>query len=94
MLMNVERTFREIKNFLDVGPVYHWNEKRVRGHIFICVLAYLFEQAIQVIYRRWWEQREHEAKQMDNATEREQRLEELGEHWYTGEGNCKRAGTS
>ena len=32
-LMNVERSFREIKNFLDVGPMYHWNEKRVRGHI-------------------------------------------------------------
>ncbi|MCF8567949.1 hypothetical protein LLE49_24810 [Alicyclobacillus tolerans] len=45
-LMNVDRAFREIKNFLDVGPVYHWNEKRVRGHIFVCVLAYLFEQEI------------------------------------------------
>lgn len=83
--MNVERAFREIKNFLDVGPVYHWYEKRVRGHIFVCVLAYLFEQEIQVMYRRWWEQREREAGQMTNADERERRLEELNDRWYTGE---------
>lgn len=51
-LMGIERAFRQIKNFLDVGPMYHWNEKRVRGHIFICVLAYLFEQEMQVLYRR------------------------------------------
>ncbi|QQE78184.1 IS1634 family transposase [Alicyclobacillus sp. SO9] len=84
-LMNVERAFREIKNFLDVGPVYHWNEKRVRGHIFVCVLAYLFEQEIQVMYRRGWAQQEQEAEQMTNADEREQRLEELNDRWYTGE---------
>nr|WP_041303496.1 hypothetical protein [Kyrpidia tusciae] len=50
-LMGIERAFRQIKNFLDVGPVYPWNEKRVRGHIFVCVLlAYLFEQEMQVLY--------------------------------------------
>jgi hypothetical protein len=38
-LMNVEQAFREIKNFLDVGPLRHWNAKRVSGLIFVCVLA-------------------------------------------------------
>lgn len=84
-LMNVERAFREIKNFLDVGPVYHWNEKRVRGHIFVCVLADLFEQEIQVMYRRWWAQREREVQRMSDAAEREQQLKELNDRWYTGE---------
>lgn len=51
-LMGIERAFRQIKNFLDVGPMYHWNEQRVRGHIFICVLAYLIEQEMQVLYRK------------------------------------------
>jgi transposase len=51
-LLHVEQAFREIKSFLDVGPMYHWNEKRVRGHIFVCVLAYLFEQELQVMVRR------------------------------------------
>lgn len=84
-LMNVERAFREIKNFLDVGPMYHWNEKRVRGHIFVCVLAYLFEQEVQVMYRRWWQQREAEVTQWQDGPEREQQLEELNNRWYTGE---------
>lgn len=84
-LMNVERAFREIKNFLDVGPMYHWNEKRVRGHIFVCVLAYLFEQEIQVMYRRSWEQQERETQQILDVNEREKRLEELADTWYTGE---------
>jgi transposase len=84
-LMNVERAFREIKNFLDVGPMYHWNEKRVRGHIFICVLAYLFEQEIQVMYRRSWEQQEREAQQIPDSAERARRLEELNDRYYTGE---------
>jgi transposase len=51
-LMRIEQAFRQIKNFLDVGSMYHWNERRVRGHIFVCVLAYLFEQELQVLYRR------------------------------------------
>lgn len=83
--MKLERAFREIKNFLDAGPMYHWNEKRVRGHIFICVLAYLFEQEIQVMYRRSWEQQEREAQQIPHSAERARRLEELNDRYYTGE---------
>ncbi|WP_425057930.1 hypothetical protein SCACP_25010 [Sporomusa carbonis] len=84
-LMNVERAFREIKNSLDVGPLYHWNEKRVRGHIFVCVLAYLFEQEIQVLYRRTLEQ---EAQRISRITEEKERMTmqaELDDRWYTGE---------
>ena len=84
-LLHVERAFREIKNFLDVGPMVHWNEKRVRGHIFICVPAYLFEQEIQVMYRRSWEQQDQEVQQIDESEERTRRLEELHDRYYTGE---------
>jgi len=84
-LMNVERAFREIKNFLDVGPLYHWNEKRVRGHIFICVLAYLFEQEMQVMYRRAWEQQAGEVQRISDADERASRQKDLEDRHYTGE---------
>ena len=84
-LMNVERAFREIKNFLDVGPMYHWNETRVRGHIFVCVLAYLFEQELQVMYRRSWQERERQVQSMAEGDERTKLLEELDQRWYTGE---------
>ncbi len=41
LLANVERAFRSIKTVdLNVRPIYHWNEDRVRAHIFLCMLAY------------------------------------------------------
>src|SRR3954467_7838770 len=37
----VERAFRCIKTVeLNVRPVYHWLEGRVRAHVFLCMLAY------------------------------------------------------
>lgn len=37
----VEKAFDIIKNLIKVRPIRHWNEDRVRGHIFLCILAYL-----------------------------------------------------
>ena len=43
-LSTVERAFRSCKTVdLEVRPVYHWNEDRVRGHVFLCLLAYHLE---------------------------------------------------
>ena len=38
-LWRVEHSFRELKHSLDVRPVYHFSERRIRSHIFICYLA-------------------------------------------------------
>ena len=39
-LANVERDFRSIKSIdLDLRPIHHWTENRVRAHVFICMLA-------------------------------------------------------
>jgi len=84
-LMNVERAFREIKNFLDVGPLRHWNEKRVRGHIFVCVLAYLLEQQLQVMYRRSWQQKRDEAAAIADPVLRQHTLQDLDRLWFSGE---------
>lgn len=43
-LMNVENGFRNLKDFICVAPVFHWKYRRVKAHIFICVLALLLEQ--------------------------------------------------
>jgi transposase len=32
--------------------MYHYNADRVRAHVLICVLAYLFEQWFEVLSRR------------------------------------------
>ena len=43
-LARVEQAFRCIKTVdLNVRPVYHWLEGRVRAHVFLCMLAYYLE---------------------------------------------------
>jgi len=45
-LWQVERAFREMKSSLEVRPVYHWSESRVRGHIMVCFLALVLESGL------------------------------------------------
>jgi len=42
-LERVERRFRVLKDFLGLRPIFHFTEKRVRGHIALCVLAAVIE---------------------------------------------------
>jgi len=46
-LSEVEHAFKEIKNFLKIRPIYHYKNMRIRGHVFICVLAYLIEKFME-----------------------------------------------
>ena len=44
ILAHVERAFRSIKTVdLNVRPVFHYTEQRVRAHVFLCMLAYYVE---------------------------------------------------
>ena len=39
-LSRVERDFRSLKSIdLDLRPIHHWTQDRVRAHVFICMLA-------------------------------------------------------
>jgi Transposase DDE domain len=43
-LARVERAFRSLKSIdLQIRPVHHWVEPRVRAHVFLCMLAYYVE---------------------------------------------------
>ena len=43
-LSRVERAFRSIKTVdLEIRPIYHWLEDRVRAHVLLCMLAYHVE---------------------------------------------------
>lgn len=43
-LSHVERAFRSMKTVdLQVRPVFHYSEHRVRAHVFLCMLAYYVE---------------------------------------------------
>ena len=47
VLTRVESAFRDLKGTLDMRPVYHRKETRVETHIFLCILAYHLQAAIE-----------------------------------------------
>jgi len=42
-LFRIERVFRELKSYLEIQPIYHYAERRIEAHIFLCFLALLLE---------------------------------------------------
>jgi transposase len=46
-LTEVEDSFRDLKDFIRTAPVYHWRYRRVKAHVFICVLALLLERYLK-----------------------------------------------
>jgi transposase len=42
-LLETEDRFRVLKDFLHLRPVRHWTERRVRGHVAVCVYAAVIE---------------------------------------------------
>lgn len=46
MLTDVEEAFKCLKSELGLRPVYHQTDKRIDGHLFICLLAYHLMQTI------------------------------------------------
>lgn len=46
-LARVEDAFKDMKDFLEVRPIYHRSEENVRGHIFVAVLGYLLEKVLE-----------------------------------------------
>jgi transposase len=45
-LLEIERRFRVLKDFLHLRPVRHWTERRVRAHVAICVYATVIEALV------------------------------------------------
>lgn len=70
-LMRVENAFREIKDFIRLRPIYHYNDDRVKGHVMICVLAYLFKQLLEVKYQQYSEAQLEQAARIPLEEERE-----------------------
>jgi transposase len=49
-LQEVEILFDDLKNFVDIRPIRHWLPKRVRSHVFICILALLLKRVFEINY--------------------------------------------
>ena len=44
-LWQVEHAFRALKSELEMGPIYHWKDDRIRAHIMVCFLAFCLRAA-------------------------------------------------
>lgn len=46
-LYKIEESFRIMKSTLEVRPIFHWTEDRIKGHFVICFLAFLLERTLE-----------------------------------------------
>ncbi|MCB4205598.1 IS1634 family transposase [Deferribacterales bacterium Es71-Z0220] len=46
-LWKIEESFRIMKSKLEVRPIFHWTEKRIKGHFVVCFLAFLLERTLE-----------------------------------------------
>jgi transposase len=51
-LWKIEESFRIMKSTLEVRPVFHWTETRIKGHFVICFLAFLLERMLEFKLKR------------------------------------------
>lgn len=46
-LWQIEAAFRDLKHELEANPIYHFTERRIRAHIFVCFLALVLKIALK-----------------------------------------------
>lgn len=51
-LWRVEESFRIFKTHLETRPMFHWSDSRIRGHLMLCFIAFLFERTIENTLRK------------------------------------------
>ena len=50
-MAEIERGWRSLKSTLLLRPVFHWTERRIRAHVFVCVLALQLERWMRLKLR-------------------------------------------
>jgi hypothetical protein len=53
-LLQVERGWRDLKQVIDLRPVYHRKEQRIRAHVILCWLALLLTRTIEATCGGTW----------------------------------------
>jgi transposase len=46
-LWKIEESFRIMKTTMEVRPIFHWTESRIKGHFVICFLSFLLERTLE-----------------------------------------------
>lgn len=47
-LFKIEESFRIMKSTLEVRPIFHWTENRIKGHFVVSFLAFLLERTLEL----------------------------------------------
>ena len=63
-LLEVERGWRDMKQVLDLRPVYHRREDRIRAHVVLCWLALLLVRVIETSCEETWPALRHELEKL------------------------------
>ncbi len=51
-LYKIERAFRTLKSSLELRPIYHWTDRRIEAHAFVCFLALLIARELELRLNR------------------------------------------
>jgi transposase len=51
-LWKIEESFKVMKSTLEVRPIFHWTENRIKGHFVICFLAFLLERTAEFMLQQ------------------------------------------
>jgi hypothetical protein len=63
-LIEVERGWRTLKHQLDLRPVYHRKQERIRAHVLLCFLALLLTRVVEVETTQTWPTTRRELERM------------------------------
>lgn len=47
-LWQIEQGFKQLKSELKLGPIYHYTDKRIRSHVFICFIALILRRMMKI----------------------------------------------
>lgn len=51
-LNNIERSFRSLKSLHNMEPVFHYANRRIKAHVFVCILAHMLERLMEKKFAR------------------------------------------
>ncbi len=67
-LLQVERGWRDMKQVIDLRPVYHRKEERIRAHVLLCWLALLLTRTIETTCGDTWPNVRHQLERVKLGT--------------------------
>lgn len=72
-LWKIEQSFRILKSQIEVRPIYHYTEKRIKGHLQVAFLSFLLLRTIELSLKERYEKEKKEEKTKEKRKETEEK---------------------